>query len=431
MKAAKSLIILIFLTGGLVLAFAGGQAEKEKPIKLVYWTHEDPNRTLLEEAYIEEFKIENPQVLVVRETTPSKKMKEKILTAFAAGKGPDIFNRDSDEEFQYIVNGRVAPVNISALGYKNLDALIKDYLPGTFDGAIYKGKLYGLPLEITNWCIFMNNRYFKEVGLDPGKDHPKTWEQMVNVAEKLTIRDGEVITRRGFDFRYPYYFQFLVPMVNQLGGTVLSKDRKTAAIDSPDWIKVLDYMQQWGPNGLNLGTPTYKNARRTFNKDDNSVAMCTTGLYQVARIRKENPDLLNYISIVPYPRFKDAVNDNGCAIYGHYLMVNSQASKENQEAAWKLIMHMVSHVEDYVEKCGLIIPSKELLASAKFKSIKWADVFTGDLSKSNFVFLHKDGQRIQEVIRELVEAVMLTEAQPADAAGKAKAKINEILKESL
>ncbi|HQG98831.1 MAG TPA: extracellular solute-binding protein, partial [Thermotogota bacterium] len=80
-------------------------------IELTVWTHEDPNRTLLEERYIEEFQKLYPEVSVKRVTYPSAKIKETVLTAFSAGKGPDIFNMEVQDEYPYIVNRRVAPVN--------------------------------------------------------------------------------------------------------------------------------------------------------------------------------------------------------------------------------------------------------------------------------------------------------------------------------
>jgi multiple sugar transport system substrate-binding protein len=420
-------VLLLCLGGG--LSFGTGQPEATGPVQLVYWTHEDPNRTPLEEKWIAEFQQQNPNVSVVRETSPSGKIQEKVLTAFAAQKGPDIFNMGAEDEYQYITGARVAPVDLQAIGYSSYKALQADYLPVTFNGALYEGKIYGLPLEITNWCIYINSKYYRQVGLNPATDYPKTWEQMVTVAEKLTIRSGEVIQRRGFDFRYPYYLTFWAPMANQLGGTVLSADRKSAAVDSPAWIQLLQYMADWGPNGRNLGSPTYKNARSTFNKDDNSVAMCTSGLYQYDRIKSENPALLPDVSVVPYPRFKNAVNDNGCAVYGHYYMVNASSSKAAQQAAWKLTMSFSSHVEDMLDKVGLTIPSKKLLDTAIYKNKKFADVFIADMAKSNFVFLHESGPKIQDVLNEMVQGVMLTRAAPADAAAKGKQKIDDILRQ--
>jgi multiple sugar transport system substrate-binding protein len=429
MKLVSTLLVAALLLAGGTLLLASPDQEPTGPVELIFWTHEDPNRTTLEEKWIAEFQQQNPNVTVVRETGPSAKMPEKILTAFAAMKGPDIFNVGAEDEWQYVEGERVAPVDLQAIGYSSYKALQNDYLPVTFNGALYEGKIYGLPLEITNWCIYINNKYYREVGMNPATDYPKTWEQMVTVAEKLTIREGEVITRRGFDFRYPWYLSFWAPMANQLGGTILSKDGKSGAVDSAAWVKLLQYMADWGPNGRNLGSPTYKNARSTFNNDDNSVAMCISGLYQYDRIKAQNPAFLPEVSVVPYPRFQGAVNDNGAAVYGHYYMVNASSPPAVQKWAWKLTWYFSSHVEEMLDQVGLTIPSKKLLDTAVYKNKKFSDVFIADMAKSNFIFCHIKGAQIQEVLREMVEGVMLTKVPPAEAARRGQEKINDILRQ--
>jgi multiple sugar transport system substrate-binding protein len=426
-RAASLGALFILLAAAGVLA--NPQTEKGGPVNLVYWTHEDPNRTPLEEKLIAEFQQQYPNVSVARETSPSGKIAEKLLTAFGAQKGPDIFNQGAEDEWQYIELGRVAPVDLKVVGYSSYKAMQNDYLPVTYNGALFEGKIYGLPMEITNWCIYLNNKLYREVGLDPASDYPRTWEQMVQVAEKLTVREGQVIKRRGFDFRYPWYLQFFAPMANQLGGTILSKDGQKAAVDSPAWIKLLQYMADWGPNGRNLGAPTYKNARSTFNKDDNSVAMCTSGLYQYDRIRAENPGFLPEVSVVPYPRFQGGKNNNGAAVYGHYYMVNASSAPEVQRAAWRLTWYFSSHVEEMLDQVGLVIPSKKLLETAVYKNKKFAEVFLEDMAKSNFVFVHVKGSQIQAVLKEMVEGVMLTKVPPAEAARLGQQKIDDILKQ--
>jgi len=429
MKSLSALLVLLLFAAGALPVFATAQAEETGPVQLIYWTDEDPNRTPLEEKLIAEFQQQNPNVSVVRETGPSSKMAEKLLIAFAAHKGPDMFNWSAEDEWQYIEAGRVAPVDLKAIGYSSYKALQNDYLPVTFNGALFEGKIYGLPQQISNYCIYINNKYYREVGLDPARDYPKTWERMVEVAEKLTIREGEIIKRRGYDFRYPQYLIFWVPMANQLGGTILSADGKSAAVDSAAWVKLLQYMADWGPNGRNLGSPTYKAVRSTFNKDDNSVAMCESGLYQYDRIKAENPALLPEVSVVPMPRFQGAVNDNGDAVYGHYHMVNASSKPAVQRAAWRLSMSFSSHVEETLDQVGNTIPSKKLLETAVYKNKKFAGVFIADMAKSNFVLCHAKGPQIQEVLKEMVEGVMLTKVPPAEAAQKGKQKIDEILKQ--
>jgi len=400
-------------------------------IEITFWTHEDPNRTEIEDRYIEEFEQANPGVTIKRVTSGSGQIQELLLTAFAANQGPDIFNMSIEDEYAYIVNERLDPVDFEAAGYPSIQAIYDAYIPGVLDPATYKGELYGLPLELTNWCIYVNKKIFRDAGLDPEKDYPKTWEEMVEVSDKIAIREGEILKRRGFDFRYPYYLVSTVPMVEQLGGKLISDDGKTAIINDEAWIKFLKFMQEWGPNGRILGSPTYTNARKLFNKDTNDIAMCLTGLYQQGRIRSDNPDFYNSGEwmVVPFPIFEDAVKDVPAAYYGHYYMVNSQKPKENQQMAWKFIAYMLSHPEEYLTKVNIVQPTVKLMESETFKSMPYSEVFRNDMAKGHIVYYGADSAKIQSHIREAIESVMLAGVSPEDALKTLRRKVQEVLEE--
>jgi len=400
-------------------------------MEITFWTHEDPNRTEIEDRYIAEFEQANPGVTIKRVTSGSGQIQELVLTAFAANQGPDIFNMSIEDEYAYIANERLAPLDFQAAGYPSLQAVYDAYMPGVLDPVTYKGQLYGLPLELTNWCIYINKKVFRDAGLDPEKDYPKTWEEMVEVSDKLCIREGEIINRRGFDFRYPYYLVAMVPMVEQLGGQLISDDGKTAIVNDQAWLKFLKFMQEWGPSGRNLGSPTYTNARSLFNKDNNDIAMCNTGLYQEGRIRNDNLNFYNSGEwmVVPFPVFKDAVKDVSAAYYGHYYMVNGQKPKENQQMAWKFVAYMLSHPEEYLTKVNIVQPTVELMNSVTYKSMPYSDVFTNDMAKAHIVYYGENSAKIQSHIREAVESVMLAGVSPEDALKTLKRKVQEVLDE--
>ena len=424
MKKLGIIFMIVFLLFSTAIA---AQAK----IEITYWTHEDPNRTEIENRYISEFEKANPGVTIKRVTNPSKKMAELILTAFAANQGPDIFNLQIEDEYAYIVNSRLASVDFKAAGYASVEAIYKAYIPKVLDPVTFEGSLYGLPLELTNWCLYVNDRVFKSAGLDPDKDYPKTWEEVVAVSEKIAIRKGEIIERRGLDFRYPYYLVSLVPMVEQLGGKLISDDGKKAIINDQAWIKFLEFMKEWGPNGKNLGSPTYTNARKLFNKDNNDIAMCMSGLYQAGRIRKDNPEFYDSGEwrVVPYPKFNNAVNDVAGAYYGHYLVVNAQKPKENQEMAWKFIGHMLHHSEEYLSKVGLIQPTVKLMESETFKAMPYSSVFKGDMERGHVVYYGENSAKIQQHIRGAVESVMLSGVSPQEALKNLRRKAQEALEE--
>jgi multiple sugar transport system substrate-binding protein len=80
---------MILLLVSLLLLYMPVYAQQN--IEITYWTHEDPNRTEIENRYIEEFEAANPGVTINRVTNPSNRMAEIVLTAFAANQGPDMF----------------------------------------------------------------------------------------------------------------------------------------------------------------------------------------------------------------------------------------------------------------------------------------------------------------------------------------------------
>ncbi|MGH0053405.1 MAG: extracellular solute-binding protein [Sphaerochaetaceae bacterium] len=432
-------LILLTLVVTLLLPFSlfaqGGKevvVDENAPVTVQYWTHEDPARTALETELIAEFMAANPNITVVRTTQSSAKQIELVQTAFAANQGPDMFNLPIENQFAYISNYRVAPVDYQAAGYANKEDLLDTYVDGVLDTVTVDGEVYGLPLELTNWAIYVNKKVFRDAGLDPETDYPKTWEEMADVSEQLVIRDGDILIRRGFDFRYPYYLTFFVPMVEQLGGELISSDGKQAIIGDEAWIKALTFMQEWGPSGRNLGSPTYKNARRLFDLDNNDIAMAHSGLYQQGRIAEDNPEFYESGEwmVIPYPVFEDAVRNVAACYYGHFFMVNADSDPAVQKAAWKLAGFLLSHGEDYLTRGGNIIqPTKALFASDTLKNMPYSDVFINDMGRAHMIYYGENSAEIQTQIRYAVESVMLSGVSPQKALATLRSAVQEIVDE--
>ncbi len=424
------LTVLAILLIAPTFVFAQGEKEDEN-ITIEFWTHEDANRQKLEERYIAEFIETHPNVTVNVTRQSSTKMIELVQTAFAAGQGPTIFNLSINDEYPFMDAGLVAPIDYEAVGYGSKAELVDAYVEGMLDPVTVDSEIYGLPLELTNWSLFINKNVFKDAGLDPETDYPKTWEEMLEVSKKLVLRDGDILTRRGFDFRYPYYLESMVPMVEQLGGSLFNEDGTEAIIGEEAWVAWLSYMKNWGPNGENLGSPTYKNARKLFNSNNNDIAMAMTGLYQEARIEYDNPDFYNSGEwmVVPFPTFENAVNDVAACYYGHYYMVNNEESAATQKAAWELIGYMLSHGEEYLTNVNIIQPTKALMNSEAYHNMPFSDVFTNDFARGHVVYFGANSTEIQNLLRNAVESVMLQDESPEKAYLNLKASVQELIDE--
>lgn len=434
MKKIISWMLVVSMILSMGAVFANGtqdQVDSSKPVEITIWTHEDVNRTALEKKYIEEFEAANPNIKVNYVTYPSGKIKDILVAAFAANEGPDIFNLEINDAYPFIVNGRVSAIDSVAAGYKNQKAITDAYIPGMLDPVTEEGKIYGLPLELTNWCVYVNKNILKDAGLDPEKDMPKTWEDIMAVSEKVALRKGDIIIRRGFDFRYPYYLTSWVPMVEQLGGKLISDDGKTAIINDEAWLTALRYMQQFGPSGKNLGSPTYTAARKVFDNNQNEIAMSLSGLYQEQRMSAANPSFYNSDewAVIPYPQWANAKSIVPCHYYGHYYMVNSQKTKAQQQAAWKLVGYMLSHGEEYLKNVAIVQPTKALFESETFKNMPYSDVFKSDLEKGSIVYYAENSPKVDSLLKTAVESVMLSGVSPEKALETLRKSVQAVIDE--
>ena len=434
------LLILLCVSG----VFAGGgsqpkQTGEKKPVVLNLWTHEDPNRQIMEEQFARNYMASNPYVTINYSVYPSTNIQDLIPAAYAAKNAPSIWNLELQKAYPIFMEGLCAPIPVQELGYKDEQALIDSYLPGMLepvtdkDGKWFgqKGKIYGLPLEMVNFCIYLNKKIFRDAGLDPDKDYPKTWEDVMATSEKIVKRDGDIVTRRGFDFRYPDYLISWVPMVEQLGGQVVSDDGKEAIVGEAAWVKVLTFMRDWGPNGKNLGSPTLPQARRQFDNDQNEIAMSLSGVYQEARMKTANPNFYNSNDwmVIPYPVFQGGKHISN-TYYFQYYMVNSQIPQNEQTEAWKFVHYMLDHGDMYLQNVALTQPTRAVMEGSLFKSMPYTQVFTDDLKYAHVVYHSGFSWRINELIDTAIKNVMTTNTTPQQAYAALKKDAQAVLDEN-
>ena len=121
------------------LAWAGSAVAQ--PVTLRMWMHEHPPRIAIDRKIIAEFEKANPDLKVQYDVIPVAEYGTKLLTAFAAGSGPDVFNQSSTLVTQYF-NARVlAAVDYASMGLADEAALTSQYV-GEFDGIRFQNRLY-------------------------------------------------------------------------------------------------------------------------------------------------------------------------------------------------------------------------------------------------------------------------------------------------
>lgn len=373
-KALATSALAVFMTA------QAGAALAQTTLKV--WLHEHPPRLPIDKSIIAEFEKANPDVKVQYDVIPYAEYGQKLLTAFASGSGPDVFMNTILLVGQYQSAKILAPVDFAAMGFADEKALTSQYLTG-FDGARFGGKAYGIPIEVSNWACYANNAIWKEAGLDPDKDFPRTWEQVPAVAEKLTKRDANgVPTRRGFDFLWPnrnmIWYQ-LSTMIHQQGKEMVDPQTGKLTFDSPAAQRSVQYMVDHA-NKYRLGGPQYGDARNDFLAGKLGME-CSFGIFGIPQMKAANISF----TVKPAPRWSDAVSDNGLDAYAFYMMVNARSSAANQKAGWKFARMYVDRSAELFEKAGLFVPRQEVLDSPGYKADPGIAVIVDELKKAKFI----------------------------------------------
>lgn len=235
MRKMVALLLAIVMLSTLV----GGVSFAEETIDM--WVQIDWLECATVEA--EKFMAENPGVKInIMEAGDD--YHTKIMLSVSSGEFPDIFSIDSPEVPMAL--DYIAPLSDEAVAYYK-----EKLTPGALELGLINGTYYALPLQIPTYPIWVANQaIFDELGLEI----PTTLDEMLEVAPKLQVRNED-----GTVARYPYYIQsapgqwsgwfnwHYLLMANG-GANIVSEDRQTVMLDTPETRHVLEVFQTLAQN---------------------------------------------------------------------------------------------------------------------------------------------------------------------------------------
>lgn len=394
---------------------------------ITIWTHTHPPMVDQVEAMIATYVDANPDIQVEYEIIPNNNFAERMLTAMSTGTGPDIINMDDAMmRSVYGPNGLVDEVDPVALGFDDLDALRAHYIPTAFAGGEVDGKILGLPSEFNVTALAINNLAFEEVGLDPASP-PKTWAEVEEMGQQLVVRDGDNITRRGFDFLYlhaGWYRNQFGTLLLQTGGRLVSEDGTKATINEPEgvaalqiWYDMVHTSQIADPNvSLRESTVPYQDFL------DGNMAMTMFNPWGMAFITEDHELYDNY-TIAPLPQYDESAP--ATPLYAYYFAVNSQS--EVKEEAFRFVSHLASEPGEWLTNVDFIQPVAGWSESPEAANLNFAEVWAAEMEKGKFLETPPETNRINEIMKTAIESSILNAVPPQEALDQAASEIDAVL----
>ncbi|WP_315704336.1 MULTISPECIES: ABC transporter substrate-binding protein [unclassified Bradyrhizobium] len=164
----------------------------------------------------------------------------KAITAAKAGNAPDVAVLLSTDMFTLIDDDMIEPYDAIATSPADA-AWIKSFYPAFMENS-QSGHTWGIPFQRSTIVQYWNKDAFKAAGLDP-ETPPKTWDEMVAMAKKLTKRDASgTVTQWGLEIPssgFPYWlFQALT---TQNGAILANQDGTKVAYNDPKVIEAAQF----------------------------------------------------------------------------------------------------------------------------------------------------------------------------------------------
>lgn len=189
-------IIIIVLSLSVVLGFIiwrfgpsipfFNKPKSSGPITITYWgLWEDEN---LIRPLIAEYQKQNPKITINYERKSSLNYRTRVQTQVREGVGPDVFRIHNSWLPMFAADLAPAPADIfSPADYKSM------FYPVASDSFMKGNAIYGAPTEIDGLALFYNEDMLNGVGGKP----PKNWQEFIDLATKMTVKDATGIKTAG------------------------------------------------------------------------------------------------------------------------------------------------------------------------------------------------------------------------------------------
>lgn len=364
--AGASFVSAMTLTLGLG-AYAGVSHAEE----ISFWTNlTTASQADVIKAQVDVCSAEQDGLTVNFETVPFGSMYTRLITSMRNGSAPNIMNTLEGAVAFVQAKGGLVPVT------DIVDSLGRDDFLASYLGAVAKdGDFWGLPDWALHQAVWYRKDLFAELGVEP----PKSWPELLEIAERLTADNDGDGTPEMYGFAVPMsralvapqtYFQFFYAA----GGTIFDPEtgeyvfdkKKDIAVQSLTYMLDL-YRKASPPASIEWAWGDFRNG---FVQG--KVAMTNEWGAVVLIAAEQNPEMLDKMGVFPLPA-PDAKDKPAASLNGGYYYLVGKSTPE-KEAVSKALLTCMYTPERVAERAN----SRPIFAVPGTKSAFNSEVYQGN-----------------------------------------------------
>lgn len=270
--------------------------------------------------FVDAFEDANPDADVKVTAVPWESAHDKISTAIAAGKGPDVSLIGTTWMGEFAEAGGLMPTPEGLVDEA-------DYFPGAWQSTEVGGTSYGVPWYVETRVLFYRKDLAKKAGW---AEAPTSWDDLKQFAEDLKSKGG---AKYGLNLQpgQTGSWQSYLPFAWSDGATLTNDDGTEYTIDSPEMAEALDYYTSYFDDGLSM-TRTLDPGELEGGFADGSIGSFISGPWHTGLVEDAGLDDSQY-AVAPLPGKDDGMGTS--FVGGGDLAVFKDT--DNADGAWKFV----------------------------------------------------------------------------------------------
>lgn len=294
-------------------------SDSGKQVTLTVWDYYGEATPI--KPLIEPFEKANPNIKINYQALDWDTTLEKMNVVLTGGEAPDVSTVDMTWLPRFAALDAFTDLSKLMNGQLNGKPLSEVYTPGGQDAITYNGKIVAALYDFDTYALYYRSDLFEQKGLQV----PKTWDELRDVAKKLTEGD-----------KYKYEFDADTfhgsQWIYENGGTLLNNDNTKVVFNSPEAVDAITTYANLLKDGSAINWTTDQGERIQGVKDGR-IAMFSDGPYYMGILKSGAPEMAGKWKVALHPFSKNP----GSYLGGTGLVIPKNA--KNRDAAWKFIQY--------------------------------------------------------------------------------------------
>ncbi|WNB91169.1 sugar ABC transporter substrate-binding protein [Bacillus sp. NEB1478] len=380
-----SMLGALVLSGALAGCSSGSDGDKKT---ITVWGMGEEAKSLPKIA--EEFEKENPKIDVKVQAIPWDQAHDKLLTAVASKKGPDVVQMGTTWIPEFGAAGALKDLTPFIKDNPELDP--KNFFEGSVATTKYEDKMVGVPWYVDTRVLYYRTDLLEEAGF---KEAPKTWEELKAAADKLAKRG-----KGKYGISLDSKEQSLGFMFARQNGAELLGPNNEPKFNDPKFVEAIEYLNSFYKDGATPKDDLGIDIIQAFS-GDGILPMFISGPWMIKMINDQAPDLKGKWSTAVLPKKENNIS----ALGGSNLSVFEYTKNEKEAVKFAAFMSKPETQLKWMEMTNSLPATQKSWDDESLKGNEYYNAFGEQMKASQPMPVIKQWEEIAQTYLKSFEKI--------------------------